>query len=40
VGSTGRVTRLIVGDSTLEGNLLPLAPAGSVVDVEAVVPAS
>ena len=40
VGSTGRVTRLIVDGSTLEGNLLPLAPAGSVVEVEAVVPAS
>jgi cellobiose phosphorylase len=40
VGSTGRVTRLIVDGTMLESNLLPLAAAGSTVDVEAVVPAS
>jgi cellobiose phosphorylase len=40
VGSTGRVTRLIVGGTVVEGNLLPLAAPGSTVEVEAVVPSS
>ena len=38
VGSTGRVTHLVVDGIRIEGNLLPLAPSGSTVQVEAVVP--
>jgi cellobiose phosphorylase len=37
VGTTGRVSHLIVGGARVEGNLVPLAPAGATVDVEAVV---
>jgi cellobiose phosphorylase len=36
-GTTGRVTHLIVGGARVEGTLMPLAPAGATVDVEAVV---
>lgn len=36
-GSAGRVTRLVVDGTSLEGNLLSAAPAGSTVDVEAFV---
>jgi cellobiose phosphorylase len=36
-GTTGRVTHLIVDGARVEGNLVPLAPAGATVDVEAVV---
>ena len=36
-GTTGRVTHLLVGGARVEGNLVPLAPAGATVDVEAVV---
>jgi cellobiose phosphorylase len=36
-GVTGRVGRLLVDDKPVEGNLVPEAPAGSVVRVEAEV---
>jgi cellobiose phosphorylase len=36
-GSTGRVRSLTVGGRTIEGTLVPVAPAGGVVEVEAVV---
>ena len=39
VGLTGRVTRLVVGGREIAGNVVPPAPAGSTVDVEAVVQA-
>jgi cellobiose phosphorylase len=35
VGTTGRVHHLIVDGAEVEGNLVPLAPAGATVDVEA-----
>ena len=34
---TGRVRNLIVGGARVEGNLVPIAPAGTTVDVEALV---
>jgi cellobiose phosphorylase len=37
VGVTGRVTQLIVDGNRVDGTLLPLAPAGGSVAVEAVV---
>jgi cellobiose phosphorylase len=37
VGSAGRVVRLVVDGTPIEGNLLSPAPAGSTVDVEAIV---
>ena len=37
VGSTGRVVQLIVNGRPIDGNVLPLAPAGTSVDVEAVM---
>src|SRR4029077_9899908 len=39
VGLSGRGARLIVGGRQVEGNVVPPAPAGSTVDVEAVVQA-
>ena len=36
-GSSGRVTRLVVGGAPIAGNLIPLAKAGASVDVEAVI---
>lgn len=38
-GGTGRVCRLVVDGTRVEGNLVPLAPAGSTVVVEAVISA-
>ncbi|MGO8685637.1 MAG: GH36-type glycosyl hydrolase domain-containing protein [Candidatus Dormibacteria bacterium] len=38
-GTCGRVRRLIVDGAEIEGNLLPLAPPGAVVEVEAAVSA-
>ena len=37
VGSTGRVVQLIVNGLHVDGNMLPPAPAGTTVDVEAVL---
>ena len=37
VGSSGRVSHLIVDGASVEGNLVPLAPAGATLDVDAVV---
>jgi len=36
-GTSGRARRLQVGGRCVEGNLVPLAPAGTALDVEAVV---
>lgn len=36
-GETGRVQRLVVDDEKIEGNLVPPAPAGSTVKVEAIL---
>jgi len=38
-GTTGRVCHLVVDGTRVEGNLVPLAPAGATVDVEAVISA-
>jgi cellobiose phosphorylase len=38
-GTTGRVCHLIVDGMRVEGNLVPLASAGAMVDVEAVISA-
>jgi cellobiose phosphorylase len=37
VGATGRVTRLVVDGAVVEGTVIPRAPAGSTVEVEAAV---
>ncbi|HXW80621.1 MAG TPA: hypothetical protein VEJ84_14040, partial [Acidimicrobiales bacterium] len=37
VGATGRVVNLVVDGQDLKGNLVPPAPAGALVDVEATV---